>query len=442
MNADSPLNASDRNTRFRWLVLALIILASFISYVLRTNLSIAAPTMMVDLGLTDVQLGMVFSAFAAGYAIFQFPAGVFGGRMGSRAAVTITAALWGVLTIATGLVPGSDQASIGVILVSLIALRFLVGVAHAPIFPVTGGTTADWFPVGHWGLPLGLSSTGLQVGMAATAPIIIWLIGFSGWRGSFFLTAPAAFMLAAAWWWYVRDYPREHPKVSPRELALIDANRPAPRSHAEHKGAWKQVIKNRDILLLMVSYFCMNYVFYVFFSWFYFYLTRVKSFGEAEAGGLFTAMAVIGAVGATIGGLSCDRLIAYFGLRRGPQILCISSLVLCAAFLTLGAIAIDPYQAVILLCLAYGFTQITEAAYWAATISVAGRNASEACGVLNTGGNLPGVLGGVLVPITAKYFGWAAAVSTGSLFALVGALLWLFIRADRSMEENNKRPTC
>lgn len=440
MTANPPPNDMGRDTRFRWFVLALIILASFISYVLRTNMSIAAPTMKQDLGLTDVQLGMVFSAFAAGYAIFQFPAGVFGGRVGSRIAVAAIAVVWGLLTIATGLVPGSAQASVGVILVSLIALRFLVGVAHAPIFPVTGGTTADWFPVGHWGLPLGLSSTALQTGMAATAPLIIWLIGFSGWRGSFFLTAPAAFALAAAWWWYVRDFPREHPKVSPRELALIDADRPPPRSHAEHKGAWKQVIKNRDILLLMTSYFCMNYVFYVFFSWFFFYLTDVKNFGEQEAGGMFVAMAVIGAIGATIGGLSCDRLTTYFGLRRGPQVLCIVSLVLCAGFLTLGAIALDPYQAVILLCLAYGFTQITEAAYWAATISVAGRNASEACGVLNTGGNIPGVLGGVLVPITAQYFGWVAAVSTGSVFALVGAVLWLFIRADRPMAGSPQTP--
>jgi len=163
MTVNSPLNTMGRNTGVRWWVLALIILASFISYVLRTNMSIVAPTMKADLGLTDVQLGMVFSAFAAGYAIFQFPAGVFGGRIGSRAAVAVIALVWGLLTIATGLVPDSNQASIGVVLASLIALRFLVGVAHAPIFPVTGGTTADWFPVGRWGLPLGLSSTGLQI---------------------------------------------------------------------------------------------------------------------------------------------------------------------------------------------------------------------------------------------------------------------------------------
>ena len=440
MTANPSLGTTGRNTRVRWVILALILLASFVSYVLRTNMSIVGATMMTDLGLTEVQLGMVFSAFAAGYAIFQFPAGVFGGRFGSRLAIAAVAIVWGVLTIATGLIPGSDVASIGVVVASLIVLRFLVGMWQAPIFPVTGGTTADWFPIGHWGLPLGLSSTGLTLGAAATAPLIVWLMGSYGWRGSFFLTAPAAFLLAAAWWWYVRDYPRDHPKVSQQELALIDANRPPPQSHAERKGAWKKVLKNRDILLLTASYFCMNYVFYLFFSWFFFYLTEVKGFSDQEAGGLTAALWVIGAVGATLGGFVCDRMIARFGLRRGPQILSATGLILCAIFLFLGAISNDAYLAVILLCLSFGFTQITEAPYWSTMISVASRDASEAGGVLNTGGNIVGFVGGMLVPITAKYFGWVVAVSMGSVFALVGAALWFFIRGDRPMLELESDP--
>jgi ACS family glucarate transporter-like MFS transporter len=265
-------------------------------------------------------------------------------------------------------------------------------------------------------------------------------MGAYGWRGSFFLTAPVAFLLAAAWWWYVRDYPRQHPKVSPRELALIDANRPPPQSHAERKGAWKKVLKNRDILLLTASYFCMNYVFFLFFNWFFFYLTGVKGFSELAAGGLFGALWVIGSVGATVGGFSCDRLIGRFGLRRGPQILSVTSLVLCAVFLFLGAISSDPFVAVVLLCLSFGFTQITEAPYWSTMISVASRDASEAGGVLNTGGNIVGFVGGMLVPITATYFGWVAAVSMGSVFALVGAVLWFFIRGDRPILEPEADP--
>ena len=75
-------------------------------------------------------------------------------------------------------------------------------------------------------------------------------------------------------------------------------------------------------------------------------------------------------------------------------------------------------------------------------ISVAGQNASEAGGVLNTGGNLVGFVGGMLVPLTAKYFGWTAAVSMGAVFALIAALLWFFIRGDRLMGNNEERWGC
>jgi ACS family glucarate transporter-like MFS transporter len=223
--------------------------------------------------------------------------------------------------------------------------------------------------------------------------------------------------------------------VSQQELALIDAGRPPPRSHAEHKGVWKKVAQNREMLLLTASYACMNYVFYLFFSWFFYYLTEVKGFSDQEAGGLTAALWVIGAAGATLGGFTCDRLISVFGLRRGPQVMAIAGLVLCAVFLFLGATSSDPYQAVILLSISFGCTQFTETAYWSTMISVSGRYASEGGGMLNTGGNIPGVVGGMLVPLTAQYFGWVVAVSMGSIFALIGAALWVFVCGDRPIEE-------
>ncbi len=425
-----------RDTGTRWIILALILLASFVSYMLRTNMSIVSEAVISDLGLTQVQLGMVFSAFAAGYAIFQFPGGLIGDRWGSRFSITAIAVAWGLLTIATGLVPGSDVLSVGSILALLVAIRFLVGVTHAPIFPLIGGTIANWYPVGGWGLPNGLSSAGLTLGAAATGPLIIWLMGPYGWRGSFFLTAPVAFVTAGIWWWYVRDYPKDHPKVGPAELALIDAGRPPPHLASRERGIWKKALANRDILLLTASYFCMNYVFYLFFNGVFFYLVEIRRFGAAEAGALTAAQWIIGAVGATLGGFGCDHLIRRLGLRRGPRLLSVASLIACALFLFLGATSDGPYLTVVLLCICFGCTQITEAAYWSTTTSVAGRHAAAACGVLNTGGNVVGFVGGMLVPLVANSFGWVAAIAMGSVFALAGAVLWLFIRGDRPMMQS------
>jgi len=434
MNTATATHSDHQRTHVRWTILALIFMASFVAYVLRTNMSIAGERIMADLGLSKIQLGMVLSAFAWGYAIFQFPGGIFGDKLGSRRALTIIAVLWGILTLVTGLVPGTTLAPTTIILTTLIGLRFIMGVVQAPLFPVAcGGTIGYWFPVSGWAFPNGLTSTGLTLGAAATAPLIAWLMETLGWRESFILTAPLAFLIAGVWWWYARDNPADHPRVTKKELELINANRPAPEQAIEGKSAWKRLLKNRDILLLAASYFCMNYVFYIFFNWFFIYLIDVRKFEILKGGYLAAAPWMVGAVAASVGGLWCDRLCKRIGSRWGCRIPGVVGLTLVAGLLLLGATAKNPYLAVVFLSLSFGCTQLTEGAYWAAAIFVSGRHASAATGVLNTGGNVVGGIGALLVPIMAEAFGWVPALATGSVFALIGVGLWLFVRADKPM---------
>jgi len=417
----------------RWIVLAILVLASFVAYILRTNFNIVSEMMMHDLGMNEVQLGLVFSAFAAGYAIFQLPGGIFGDRFGPRFAITTIAVLWGVLTLVTAAIPGTDVLSVTAIVTTLIITRFLVGMTHAPFFPVgIGGTIASWFPVKQWGLANGLTSTGLTLGAAATAPIIVWLMSEYGWRSALFITAPTGFLIAILFRWYVTNDPKDHPKITTQELSRIASDRPLSGSVPE-KGSWKVALKNRNVLLITCSYFCMNYVFYLFFSWFFFYLVDVKGFTNAQAGLLVSAQWIFGAIGATAGGLLCDFLVRRQGLRYGPKRMVMTALILSAIFLAVGALSDHVLLSVGMLCLSFACTQLTEAPIWVATMAVSGRHAPVATGILNTGGNIPGVLGGLLVPFTAGIFGWPAAMVTGSVFAIVGALLWLFIRADEPM---------
>jgi ACS family glucarate transporter-like MFS transporter len=434
MNTSTAAQSDHRRTQVRWVILTLLFIVSFVAYVLRTNMSIAGENMMADLGLSKIQLGMILSAFAWGYAIFQFPGGIFGNRVGCRRALTIIAVLWGILTLATGLVPGTALLSTAVILTMLIVLRFLMGVVQAPVFPVAcGGAIGSWFPVSGWAFPNGLTSTGLTLGAAATAPLIAWLMESFGWRESFILTAPFAFLIAGAWWWYARDNPADHPRVSKKELDLISANRPSPERAIEEKAAWKHVLKNRDVLLLAASYFCMNYVFYIFFNWFFIYLVDVREFEILEGGYFAAAPWMVGAVAASVGGLLCDRLCKRIGPRWGCRIPGVVGLSLAAGLLFLGATAKNPYLAVVFLSLSFGCTQLTEGPYWAAAIFVSHKHASAATGVMNTGGNVVGGIGALLVPVTAEAFGWVPALATGSVFAIIGVGLWFFIRADKPM---------
>jgi len=419
----------------RWIVLAILVLASFVAYVLRTNVSIVSEMMMHDLGMTEIQLGMVFSAFAAGYAIFQFPGGIFGDRFGPRFTISAIAIAWGLLTVVTAAVPSSEVFSVGIIVATLMVTRFLVGVFHAPFFPVAiGGTIATWFPVRQWGIANGLTSTGLTLGAAATAPIVVWLMNDYGWRLALLITAPAGLLIAILFRYYVSDDPAKHLQISAEELAKIAADRP-PEGRVPDKGAWKLVLRNRNVLMISCSYFCMNYVFFLFFSWFFFYLVDVKGFTATQAGWLTAAQWIFGAVGATAGGFLCDVLVRRQGMKYGPKRQIMTSLILCAIFLSIGALSNHVLISISMLCLSFACNQLTEAPYWVATMSVSGKHAPVATGILNTGGNIPGVLGGLLVPFTAGLFGWPAAMVTGSVFAAIGALLWLFIRADEPMGE-------
>lgn len=416
----------------RWVVLAILTFASFVSYILKFNVSIVSETMMQDLHMNEYQLGLVFSAYAAGYAIFQFPGGILGDRFGPRLTITTIAVAWALLTIVTAVIPGTGVWPVAAIVTALVVTRFAVGAVHAPFFPVIiGGTIASWFPIRQWGISNGLTSTGLTLGAAATGPIVVWLMQSYGWRGALLITAPMALLVAVLYYWYVKDDPADHPHIRDSELTLIQSDRPA--DAGIEKGAWKHALKNRNVLLLTVGYFCMNYVFYLFFNWFFFYLVDVKGFSAEEAGLLTAAQWILGAIGATVGGFVCDLLTRRLGVRLGTRYLAMTALILSAIFLYIGAMSDYVGITVVMLCVCFACNQLTEAPFWVATMAVAGRHGAVATGVLNTGGNTVGMIGGLMVPVTANLLGWPAAITTGSVFAIIGAVLWLFVRADEPM---------
>lgn len=421
----------------RWRILGLICLAAFVAYLLRTNMSVAGEPMMRELGLTPMQLGMILAAFAWGYAAFQFPGGAWAERIGSRRAIALLAVAWAAVNLLTAFVPARGAASVASSLVALVALRALMGAAQAPYFPATGGAlTCNWFPITGWAFPSSLGNAGLTLGAAATGPLIAWLMVRFGWRASFALTAPLALVLAAVWWWYVRDTPAQHRRVSSAERALIDRGRPASLCQPPAPGTARRMLRDPQVLLLSASYFCSNYVFYFFFNWLFIYLVEHRGMKVLESGFYASAPWITGAVGALLGGGLCDRLSTRVGKRLAHRWVALTSVAVAGLLLLAAAEAPGPLLTVSLLALCLGFQQASDAVYWSAAISVSGNHSSSACGVMNTAGNVVGGVGALLVPFTVRALGWPAALATGTVFAAVGAILWLWIRADRQYPEN------
>ena len=216
-----------RGLPVRFRILGVLLVLSFVNYLLRNNISVVLPFIREEFAFSNTELGWILGSFNVAYALFQIPGGVAGARFGPRRVLTIIALTWGVLTLATGFVPGLMMASGTGALVSFMAVRFFMGVANAPLFPVSAGAFESWFPVGNWALPNSLQSVGLTLGQASLGPLVTLLIVQFGWRASFYFLAPAGFIVAAWWWWYGRDRPVEHAAVARDELDLIRAGRAA-----------------------------------------------------------------------------------------------------------------------------------------------------------------------------------------------------------------------
>jgi len=417
-------------TFVRWRVFVILAMASFVAYFLRSDISIAAPVMMLDLGLSEIEWGWVIAAFTTSYAILQFPGGIFGDKVGPRKALAIIASLWSIAMLLTVLIPDPAVASGAMILGSLMAARFLVGIVQAPIFPVLNTTISRWFPVGGWALPTGLSSTGLTLGFAAAAPIMAWLVAEFGWRTAFTMVAPLGFVVSALWWWYARDDPAEHPSINEAEVELIKAERTGPVMTPINPPGWVRILKNRNIILLTASYFCSNFVFYSTFSWFYYYAVTVREFDTATASYVTSTQWIAGAAGAALGGWLCDHLVRKFGLQWGSRWPIIIGQTGCVVFLLIGAFHDNAMVAVSFLALCFFFQQITEGSYWSTSIAIGNQLAGAAGGVLNTGANAMGILNALLVPWIALTFGWQIAVASGAVFSILALVLLMFVRAD------------
>jgi MFS transporter, ACS family, glucarate transporter len=413
----------------RWRILALLAFVALVNYFLRNALSVAAPSIRGDFHFTSTELGWILGASNITYALLQVPGGIFGQKFGPRMSLGSLAITWGILTWFTGFVPGLMVASATGVLVSLIVVRLLVGATNAPMFPIQAGMVEEWFPPGRWALPNALTSTGLSLGQAMIGPIVTALIVAYGWRVAFYALAPIGIVVGLWWLWYARDRPTQHRAMTQEELAFIDAGRSTSPPPANVPISIRAALTNRDVMILAVSYFCLNTVFYTFSNWLFTYLVESRGLSMLESGWLYVLPFVTGAVLTAIGGGVCDGLCRRFGGLLGCRITAMSGLVLTSVFLAAGVFATNAYVAVALLSLCFGFTLFTDTCYWAAATYACGDHTACATGMMNFGGNLPGLLA-PLFGFAIDHFGWVPTIASGSVFALIGAALWLLVRLE------------
>jgi ACS family glucarate transporter-like MFS transporter len=381
--------------------------------------------------LSQSQISYIMQAFVLGYAIFQLPGGIIGQRLGARMTFVIIGIAAFLATLAMPLVPEFFQGA--ALIAALFGVQLVLGLSQGAIFPISAGVFEAWFPAKRWALVQGLQTAGLGLGAAVTPPLIVYLMGRLGWqRGLAWASLPAV-ALIALWAWYGRNTPREHPAISARELAEIGSQPPTHSSVSV-----KQLLTlaaDRNVMLLFISYMSMNYTFYLLSNWVVLYLVQERHFSLLESGWLAMAPPLAAALGAGVGGAITGALAQRFGSLWGYRILPLVALIAGAVLLLVAVNASNPYLAVAALASCFGAVELTEGAYWGAGMAVGRGDTMAVCGIMNTGGNLGGIIG---IPIVGYFSGlhaWNTAFFIGVGFAIVSALAWLGIRVDEMVQE-------
>ncbi len=412
-------------------IVALMALFSVMSYFDRTIMSVAGPGMIHEFGLSETQMGAVYSAFLLGYALMMIPGGHLTDRLGpwrTLIAMGFGAALFTGLT-ALGARPGLG--SLMGIVASLVLVRFLVGVCTAPLYPACGRMNANWFPSTRQGLVWGLVAGGAGIGSALSPSLFAWMIPRFGWRNSFWMAGAATAVLAAVWAWYARDRPSEHWSTRNRG-ASSPANLQPQAIHANPQSGLRKLLTNRNVVLLSLGYGTVSYFEYIFFYWIYYYFREIRRMSQSETSTYTTVIFLAWVVMTPLGGWLSDRLIRILGKKTGRPIVPASCILLSAILLFLGTHVSSSWLVGALLALSFGLASASDGPFWVAAIDAGGENVGAAGGVLNTGSNIGGFIAPVLTPFIASFLGWSSALYFGCFVAALGTAVWFLLDATPS----------
>jgi sugar phosphate permease len=408
-------------TGVRYRVLRLAFFLAIVTYLDRVCISIAAPFIMQDLGLTLVQMSTVFGAFTLAYSLFEVPSGWLGDVIGPRRVLTRIVLWWSAFTMLTGAAQG---------LRSLVAIRFLFGAGEAGAFPNAVRSFSQWFPARERGMANGVLFLGSRLGGAITAPIALLLIQRWGWRLSFVVFGMFGIVWAIAWYRSYRDRPAEHSGVDRDELRWIGQDGEQPDTH--EPTPWKRLLSSPNLYAICAMYFTFGYGLYFYFTWLPTYLIRELRFSMI-AGGFFSSLPFLLAGAANItGGWCTDALARTRGLRAARVSLGFTAFSLCAALILGSILVAAPVGKALLLALALASADFALSACWAVCLDVAPRHAGVVTGFMNTFGNLGGLVGPFVVGVMVDRLGsWTLPLYVTAGVYLAGALAWLAINPDR-----------
>lgn len=407
--ASQPQSASKR-------LVLLLMAATSAGYVCRVAITVVAPDMMREFGLTQTQMGTVFSAFLVGYTFFQVPSGGLADRISARRIFLFLCWAWTLLTGLTAIV-GWHGFGLLTVVPQLWIIRAMFGVIAAPTYPASGRTIAVTVPPRLQARVNSLVLASVGVGSAITPLLLAPVTSRYGWRTALWVAASLSAVAGALWW-----------RFAPRQLhARVGSNAKGTENlaPAQLTQASRRPLRLPSFWFLTASYLLQGYLGYIFIFWFYLYLVQVRHFEVLKAAS-FTALPWIATMFAIpLGGVFSDFAVIRWGATWGRRSVPLAALSVAAIFLVIGARTPKPLLAVAALTTCTVLVLCTEGPFWATMTQLSAEHSGIAGGTMNFGSNLGGMVSPALTPWLAARIGWESALTLTAGLAVVAGLLWL-----------------
>jgi MFS family permease len=398
------------------IVLILLCLMYFITYLDRTNVSSAASGFGNEFGLNKTQIGFVFSAFAYPYLVIQVIGGWISDRFGARRTLIVCGIVWGGATALTGLSTG---------LVSMLVARVLLGLGEGATFPAATAAMSRWVPKGKRGYAQGVTHAAARIGNAVAPWGVVAIMSVYGWRASFFVCAGLSLLWVILWALTFTEYPKNHPRITAPELAALTVP-PASKPIIP----WGPLVKRMTPVTIV--YFCYGWTLWLFLSWIPQYFLNSQHL-DLKKSALFSSCVFFGGVlGDSLGGVLTDRILRRSGNLRLARSYMVS---LCMLLSLLSLVPLmfshDPTVSLLLLTAGFFFAELTIGPMWAIPMDIAPDYCGTASGIMNTGSAsaaiISPVVGGYLIDTTGN---WQLPFLGSMILMGIGVLLASRMRPD------------
>ncbi len=409
----------------------------FISHFNRASMTSAGDERLIkQFGLDPLAMGWVYSAFLVVYTLCMIPGGLFIDRFGPRVALMAMGFGTAVFCAITGAV-GWGLVAAANVWMALLVVRSLMGLFTTPLHPGCARSASYWFPPEQRALANGLITGAALMAYALVHPIFGALIDRVEWQMAFVITGVCTALLTGLWAALGADHPPnrwEGTDVDPRLGG--NASRGSQPGFSGARGSRLKIgglsglsslLRDRNIVLLTLSYAAVGYFQYLFFYWMHYYFDQVLHMGKTESRFYAGLPNLAMAVAMPLGGWLTDVAQKRFGHGRGRTLIPRMSMVLSAGLLMLGIFAKDTFWIVLWFTLSLGVLGLCEGAFWTTAVEIGGERGGTVAAIMNTGGNGIGLLAPVLTPWVSAQLGWTWGISLGALAGLLGAACWWWI---------------